>query len=248
MSTITKPYINYSNQKYDNRQPNFYGKIEEEDLIKTLEENCSVFLKELTTYLEHQKQQKKFFILYNEEGWNTIMLHSYGLRYHKNCNHFKETLQLLKPYKNILTIYFSTLEPHVKITPHYGDTDATYRIHLGLKIPDNLPACGIEVGGVKKAWIQNGTIIFNDAHYHVAWNLTNEDRTVLIVDVLKPCYEKQKWYIVPGILGALGMSRIFFFLRRYKIPKFITKPLHLLATIAFMIILPIQKSLRIFYK
>ena len=248
MSIENNPYINIGNQIYDNRAPAFYDTIDDNTLIKIVESNATTFFKEWQQYVQQQEKRTKFFLLYKEKGWDTIMLYSYGLRYHKNCLHFPETLKLIAPFGNMVTLYFSTLNADTKIKPHYGDTDATYRIHLGLKIPAELPTCGIEVGGIQKSWIENKTLIFNDAHYHTAWNLSNENRTVLIIDILKPDYIQQKKWILPQILGALGMGRLFFFLREVKLPKIVIKSLHFIATIIFKMFIPFQRALHIFYK
>lgn len=246
-SIHTKPFINIGNQQYDDRKPAFYETIEYGNLIETLEKNVAVYLTEYNNYIEHQKQDPKFFLLYNETGWNTVMLYSYGLRYHKNCIQFTNTLKTLKPYNNIVTIYFSTLEPDTKLRPHFGDTDATYRIHLGLDIPAGLPECGIEVGNIQKEWQNGKTIIFNDAHFHTAWNLTDKKRTVLIVDIIKPEFTAKQWFIIPKILGAMGVGRVLFPLKLMNIlPEFALKTLHFLATIAFMIFVAITKNVKVF--
>ena len=144
-----KPFINTGNRNYNGRLEAFYENIPYTDLLNTLTKNTAVFLNELKRF-EHFKhtQSEKFFLLYREKGWNTTMLYSYGLKYVNNCNKFPDTISLLQPYQNIVTIYFSTLESGTKIKPHFGDTDATYRIHLGLEIPAPLPDCGLEVGGM----------------------------------------------------------------------------------------------------
>lgn len=243
-----KPFVNIGNQRYDCRQPAFYNTIECEELITTLGKNTSIFLQEYHNYIEQQKKNSKFFLLYNESGWNTIMLYSYKLRYHKNCFHFPNTLKILTPFKSIITIYFSTIEPGTKLRPHFGDTDATYRIHLGLDIPSGLPECGIEVGGIQKEWQNGKTIIFNDAHFHTAWNLTSKSRTVLIIDIIKPEFETRRWYIIPKILGAMGIGRVLFPLKLMNIlPGYALIILHIIATSAFIILLPLQRMLKYFY-
>lgn len=247
MPISTKPYINTGNLIYDGRQPAFYDNNEISRFATLLEENSAVFTREWER-LKNRKPKKKFFLLHSEKGWNTIMLHSYGMRYHKNCRHFKETLSLINSLPGVVTVYFSTLAPNTKITPHYGDTDATYRIQLGINIPEGLPNCGIEINGTPVGWQTGKVFAFNEAYYHVAWNLTDKPRTILIVDVIKPEHLTKKWYLLPAILGAMGVGRVLYALRLSKLPNAIVKVLHWGATAIFMVFLPLQQSLRVFYR
>lgn len=242
-----KPYINILLKDYDGRFPPFYDCIDDSSIIEVIENNYDVFFRELNLYKDIRESTEipKLKILYNENGWNTIILYNYGLRYHNVCKHFPQTLKILGELPEIVTIYFSTIKGGAKLRPHYGDTDATYRIHLGIDIPEGLPNCGLEVGGIIKGWSNGKTLIFNDAHYHTAWNLTDKDRTVLIIDVLKPEFLKKKWLVLPQILGALGLGRmLFFFNLLYKLPKPIIVLLHYLASFLFLFILPIQRRLK----
>jgi hypothetical protein len=239
-----KPFINTGNRNYNGRLEAFYENIPYTDLLNTLTKNTAVFLNELKRF-EHFKhtQSEKFFLLYREKGWNTTMLYSYGLKYVNNCKKFPDTISLLQPYQNIVTIYFSTLESGTKIKPHFGDTDATYRIHLGLEIPAPLPDCGLEVGGLQKGWETGKTVIFNDAHFHSAWNLSSKQRTVLIIDVIRPEFLKRKQYISAGVLGAMGIGRTLYPLRIMdKLPNQLLIFLHLCSTYIFFIFLLIQNT------
>lgn len=240
-------FINTGNKIYNGRLPAFYDNKVCQPLTNLLIKNTPLIIEEWESYLEQKQHQKKLFFLYNETGWSTIMLYSYGLRYHKNCHYFSKTLDVLKPFEQIVTIYFSTLQPNTKLKPHYGDTDVTYRIHLGLDIPDGLPACGIEVGGVQNEWQTGKVFIFNDAHFHTAWNLTDKQRTVLIIDVIKPEFVKKKHLIISKILGAMSVGRIFGPIGLLDKPTIIIKPFHCLANIVFIILLPFQRALKYLY-
>ena len=67
---------------------------------------------------------------------------------------------------------------------------------MGLKIPDN---CRLKVKGEVKSWEQGKVTGFIDAFEHEAWNNSTETRIILLFDILKPAFAKQK-------------SKIFFFL------------------------------------
>lgn len=244
------PFINLGNQVYNGRLSPFYDSIPYSDLLDSLSKNTEVILNEWEQYeLFKKKQADKFFLLYREKGWNTTMLYSYGLKYVNNCKKFPHTLSLLQPYQNIVTIYFSTLEPDTKIKAHFGDTDATYRVHLGLDIPASLPDCGIEVAGIQKEWSYGKTIIFNDAHFHTAWNFTTKNRTVLIIDIVRPEFINQKRKVCAGVLGAMGIGRTLYPFRILdKMPRTVLRWLHSCATAVFIVLLAIQHNILLFGK
>jgi ornithine lipid ester-linked acyl 2-hydroxylase len=77
---------------------------------------------------------------------------------------------------------FSLLEPNTEILPHVGITDDILRFHLGLICPAD---CGILIGGVEHRWNEGRWLIFDDRQEHSAWNRSNSDRIVLILDFYK---------------------------------------------------------------
>ncbi|MEV0326943.1 aspartyl/asparaginyl beta-hydroxylase domain-containing protein [Micromonospora echinospora] len=59
-----------------------------------------------------------------------------------------------------------------------------YRAHLGLVIPEG--DCALRVGNQTRHWHEGSTLVFDDTVEHEAWNRTNETRTVLLFDFLRP--------------------------------------------------------------
>jgi aspartyl/asparaginyl beta-hydroxylase (cupin superfamily) len=70
------------------------------------------------------------------------------------------------------------------INPHRGPTNMRVRCHLGIKVPDG--DCAIRVGGETRRWQEGRCLVFDDSLVHEAWNHTDEDRIVLIVDLWHP--------------------------------------------------------------
>ncbi len=62
-----------------------------------------------------------------------------------------------------------------------------HRVHLGLSIPDkgNEFDCAIRIANETRAWKEGECLMFDCTTEHEAWNDTDEDRIVLIVDVIK---------------------------------------------------------------
>lgn len=180
--------------------------------IKLIEQQYDVIKTELENVLKdpilYQKAfQKRRYA--KSPNWKQIELLIYGLEFPQRIEIFPKTYQFLKGLKGVSTIYFSVLDEQSTIQPHNGDTDAFYRIHLGIKIPDSLPDCGLEVAGNQLAWEEGKCIAFNDIYYHSAWNHTAEKRIVLIIDMLRPEFIAEHKKINAGVVATLIYSRIY---------------------------------------
>jgi aspartyl/asparaginyl beta-hydroxylase (cupin superfamily) len=103
---------------------------------------------------------------------------------------------------------FNILEPNARIKPHSGDTNAIYRCHLGLQIPSNEKGCVMKVLDNEVNWSNGKLIAFEDAFLHEAWNDTDEIRIILIFDVLKPKYAKNKLKICATILASFYLQQV----------------------------------------
>src|SRR5580765_8931493 len=75
---------------------------------------------------------------------------------------------------------FSVLRPKTRIKPHQGYQGSFLRCHLGLSVPGG--DCALRVGGEIRKWESGKTLIFDDRVWHEAWNMTDEERVVLLVD------------------------------------------------------------------
>jgi beta-hydroxylase len=79
---------------------------------------------------------------------------------------------------------FSLLRPGTRIQPHQGYQGRFLRCHLGLEIPAG--DCGLRIEHETRRWEAGRTLIFDDRLTHEAWNLTAEERVVLLVDFVPP--------------------------------------------------------------
>ena len=77
---------------------------------------------------------------------------------------------------------FSVLEPRTRIRPHHGYQGEFLRVHLPLTIPAG--DCGIRVGAETRRWETGTVTVFDDRAEHEAWNETDEERVVLLVDFI----------------------------------------------------------------
>ena len=162
------------------------------------------------------------------DKWKMVIFYNYLWKRKDNCKKYPKTHELLKQIDGLTFAAFNLLEPHAEIKPHYGDTNATIRCHLGIDIPAPLPDCGLEVNGEKRGWENGKVILFSDAHYHTAWNYSDRERYVFVVDIIRPEYRDQKWWICSGVLSALTLKTIRTRVPVVNIlPRFIVQLLHL---------------------
>lgn len=206
-----RPYFNSLQGGYQGRQPPFY-RAGEVAGVPLLESSFGCIREELAQNLSDPATARICFrknSLKKVSGWRQIELKVYGLEYPERVALFPRTMEILRSIPGMSTAYFSVLAPHTRIPPHLGETDAFYRVHLGIKIPASLPECGIEVAGEKKSWTAGGCLAFNDAYYHCAWNDTEEERIVLIIDILRPEFMDEMMYVNAGVRATLYHARIY---------------------------------------
>jgi aspartyl/asparaginyl beta-hydroxylase (cupin superfamily) len=120
-------------------------------------------------------------------NWDVLMLHERGKRNEPICIACPQTMEALASDGCMRTLsglaYFSRLAPGTKIAEHRGPTNMRLRCHLAIKVP---PKSGLRVGGIEKTWEVGKCLVFNDALPHEAWNLGDDERVVLVVDLWHP--------------------------------------------------------------
>lgn len=142
-------------------------------------------------------------------GWDAINFVSYLHWYRRNCRAFPRTLTLLRSIPDLITAYVSILAPGAGLPVHNGDTNTTYRCHLGLVVPPgSVDVLGLEVGGERTGWREGAAFAFNEAPRHFVWNHTEHERVVLVFDVLRPQYRAQKLRICGDVLAAMTLTML----------------------------------------
>lgn len=206
-----RAYFNSHQGVYSGNQPCFYS-TEDVDGVSLLEQGSEIIHKELVENLSDGEKSKacfQKFALKRQEGWRQIELKIYGVEYGRRAKLFPKTMEILSRIDGLATAYFSHLSPKTRIPAHVGECDAYYRIHLGLKIPATLPDCGVEVAGQQRSWQEGKCIAFNDIYFHSAWNDTDEERIVLIVDILRPEFRDKSIWVNSGVRATLYYVRLY---------------------------------------
>jgi len=109
-----------------------------------------------------------------------------------NCDAAPNTISLLKKIPGLRTVLFSRLGPKTRLSSHQGWDDLAnfvLRCHLPLKMPDEKKfrnSCGMVVEGEIKYHQPRDFLVFDDSKFHRAFNAADEDRVVLIFDIIRP--------------------------------------------------------------
>jgi beta-hydroxylase len=135
--------------------------------------------------------------------WKTFVFKS-GEFIDENCARCPRTAALLREIPGLYTAFFSVLDPHQVITPHWGYYKGILRYHLGVVIPnDNADlACWLRVNsdpyqnaqrdtsaivkGEIYHWREGEGIVFDDNYLHDAANGSDQVRVVLWLDLKRP--------------------------------------------------------------
>src|SRR6201996_8546801 len=134
-------------------------------------------------------------------AWKTFMFKS-GDFIDENCALAPKTAALLEKIPGIYTAFFSVLEPHQHIKPHWGYWKGFVRYHLGVIIPDNNAdrKCWIRINpeaqdrtqardaieqGERYFWKNGEAVLFDDTFLHDAANESDQVRVVLFLDLAR---------------------------------------------------------------
>jgi ornithine lipid ester-linked acyl 2-hydroxylase len=161
-------------------------RISDEHLVIKQEfERLSDEIQEKLDVTDLSEEQNK---VVKQNFWHFIPLFFYGYKIEKYCSNAPETTMLLESIPYMTTAVFSTLKPGADIAPHRGAYRAFLRYHLGIKVPDNFNDCKIYFnnGDINYAWKNGEGVVFDDTFQHYVKNNTNEYRTVLYVDFIRP--------------------------------------------------------------
>ena len=173
------------------------------------EANYEVILSELKAYLENHNLKAYFntSMVNSDSTWKTISLRSWGIEFKKQQKYFPSTTEIINKYPEIISLSFNLLSPGGKILPHCGDTNAIFRSHFGLDVPSTLPDCGFCVQGEERSWENGKWLIFMDAFQHEAWNLTENNRIIIVMDTLRDEYKSRKNKVKSVVITSLFLQK-----------------------------------------
>lgn len=153
---------------------------------------------------------------YTQRGIHTIQWKTFVFKssdfIEENCARCPRTAELLRQIPGLYTAFFSVLDPHQRISPHWGYYKGILRYHLGVVIPDDNAdkKCWLRVNadprdnagerdkknsqrdtssivkGEVYYWRNGEGIVFDDNYLHDAGNESDDVRVVLWLDLRRP--------------------------------------------------------------
>jgi aspartyl/asparaginyl beta-hydroxylase (cupin superfamily) len=138
--------------------------------------------------------------------WDVVFLYERGRRHDDVCAACPVTTRGIEAPAAMRTltglIYASRMRAGTHIAAHRGPTNLRLRCHLGITVPSG--DCAIRVDDEVRHWTEGQCLIFDDHFEHEAWNHTEEDRLVLIVDLWHPALSAAEVHLLEGLHRYAG--------------------------------------------
>ncbi|KPA90329.1 aspartyl/asparaginyl beta-hydroxylase domain-containing protein [Pseudomonas sp. RHF3.3-3] len=119
--------------------------------------------------------------------WQQLVFFEAGVRSERAACHLPATFAVLNALPTELlgagVVMLSRIIPGTHIVPHCGETNGRLRLHMGINTPADAM---MRVGSETVRWQVGRCIVFDDSYEHEVWNLSDEDRIVLIFDFPHP--------------------------------------------------------------
>ena len=137
--------------------------------------------------------------------WGAFHLWKEGVRFDDACARAPRTAALVEalPLCHIEgrapNVFFSILKAGKHIPAHTGVTNVRSVVHLPLIVP---AGCAFRVGGETRTWVKGEAFAFDDTIEHEAWNRSERDRAVLIIDVWNPYLSDDERGMICRLYGA----------------------------------------------
>lgn len=77
---------------------------------------------------------------------------------------------------------FSKFAPKTELNPHKGFKEPHLRLHLGLDVPKG--DLGLQVEDHVFTWANGEVFLFDDTLEHFAWNRSDKERSILMIDII----------------------------------------------------------------
>ena len=142
--------------------------------------------------------------------WGAFHLWKEGERFDEACARapraaaLVESLPICQIKGRAPNVFFSILKAGSHIPAHTGVTNVRSVVHLPLIVPEG---CEFRVGGETRSWVRGQAFAFDDTIEHEAWNRSEHDRAVLIIDVWNPYLSDHERAMICRLYGAADVQR-----------------------------------------
>jgi aspartate beta-hydroxylase len=169
-------------------------------LVNYLESNFGAIRDEILA-LEASRFHRESERIKRSGEWDVAFLYERGRRRDEVCDACPVTTVGIESYSTMRTvtglIYVSRMRAGTHIQAHRGPTNLRLRCHLAVRVPDG--DCAIRVGEQTRHWSEGRCLVFDDYFEHEAWNHTDDDRIVLIVDLWHPSLSATEVRLLEGL-------------------------------------------------
>ncbi|MEH2178698.1 aspartyl/asparaginyl beta-hydroxylase domain-containing protein [Nostoc sp.] len=122
-----------------------------------------------------------------DEDWKYYVIWRHGKFTEVGLSLFPRTGKFISQLNCFLysfgEVVFIVMKPGVVLPSHIDNLNISLTCQLGITIPKD---CGIKVGGETRSWTRGKTLFFENSFEHEAWNQSQEDRVVLLLDLYHP--------------------------------------------------------------
>jgi aspartyl/asparaginyl beta-hydroxylase (cupin superfamily) len=186
--------------RYPRLSENAFYDAQSFGLARALEDASTAIIEEFGALSRSHFHQESERIARDGE-WDVMMLLERGKLNEQNCDLCPHTVRTIIHNGAMMgpsgLAYFSRLGPRTRIASHTGPTNLRLRCHLGIAIPDG--DTGIKVAGESRKWREGECLVLNDALAHEAWNDSDAERIVLVVDLWHPDLTMEEVELLEGL-------------------------------------------------
>ena len=140
-------------------------------------------------------------------AWDAFFFYRHGQRFdanHQRCpltSALLESIDLCRIRNQAPEVCFSLLRAQSTIMPHYGVTNTRLVFHLPLVVPSD---CALNiVDGASHPWVEGCPMMFDDTYQHEAWNRSNQDRMILLMDCWHPDLSPPEREAIQALIEAI---------------------------------------------
>lgn len=185
--------------------PSWYSEDEMNEIIPRRREIERLFRNEDVTLTSNDMNKKHPGSLYLDKpsefwnGWHTKELRLLGVDREDNLEEYPIIRDMLERNPEIISAFFSVLEPGKHIPPHVGPYEGIHRYHIGVCIPDS-DDVWMKLDGKKYKWENGKGMMFNECYVHEVMNGSDERRVIMFMDIKR---KFSNWWL--NVMNECGL-------------------------------------------
>ncbi|KQQ91638.1 hypothetical protein ASF77_06820 [Massilia sp. Leaf139] len=149
----------------------------------------------------------------SKPSWDAFFFYRHGKRYEENharcpvTSKLLDSIELCEVAGQAPEVCFSVLQPGTDILPHHGVTNTRLVLHLPLVVP---PGCALNVrGGGEHVWREREPMMFDDTFEHEAWNRSDRQRIILLMDCWNPHLTEAERIATKHVVELISVAENF---------------------------------------